>query len=112
MFAAVTVRQHHVAVKGSNARGVMVNDGRDARFSSPPHWAVGGGDRAGFFKIAGEPVRTRLEIDVRYGYAEPVDSSEVIEVSERDLARKNWLAEGQARIVQAANERARRFLGE
>jgi len=45
-----------------------------------------------FFKIAGEPVRTRLEIDVRYGYAEPVDSSEVIEVSKGDLARKNWLA--------------------
>lgn len=66
----------------------------------------------GFFKIVGEPIRTRLEIDVRYGYAEPVDSNEVIEVSQSDLARKDWLADGQARIVQAANERARRFLGE
>jgi hypothetical protein len=66
-----------------------------------------------FFKIAGEPVRTGLEVIVRHGGIEPIDDATAsIEVSEDDLRRKDWLNDGQDRILQNANERARKYMNE
>jgi hypothetical protein len=66
-----------------------------------------------FFKIAGEPVRTGLEVITRHGGVEPIDhATDSIEVSEDDLRRKDWLKDGQDRILQHVNEKARKYLKE
>jgi hypothetical protein len=66
----------------------------------------------GFFKIAGEPVQTRLEIHLRHGAPQTIDVTDMIEVSHDDLARKDWLETGQNRYRQALVERFRKRNGE
>jgi hypothetical protein len=66
----------------------------------------------GFFKIHGEPVQTHLEIYLRHGAPQAVDVTDMIDISDDDFARKDWLETGQNRYRQALMDRFRKQKGE
>jgi hypothetical protein len=66
----------------------------------------------GFFKIPGEPVQTHLEIYLRHGAPQAVDVTDMIDISDDDFARKDWLETGQNRYRQALMDRFRKQKGE